>query len=246
MSLRRLRSLKHSRGQTTLSTESSSAGMPPLKGLRASSAETLSSPGTQTRSLSKLPPLDESAWRILDFDLETLAAGFADPEWVPQKITVAAWSWIGEEEVHYATALKPGFFDRRLRVRALMPLVKAIWEADVVTGHNLLRFDLPVLNAELMRAGLNPLPNLWVQDTMKFPKSKGLKKSQDDVSLMVGSEQRKLSLNWEEWDRAYEVKGWPLVIERCKTDVLAHKEMREGLAAQNALDKPRKWRSRKP
>lgn len=228
--------------QTETSTEHSSVAMPPLPVLRDSRQETTSEPS----SLVRLPPLPSGPWKILDFDLETLAAGFADPDWVPQKITVAAWSWIGSDEVEHATAGKAGFFDRRLRVRALKPLIEAIEEADVVTGHNLLRFDLPVLNAELIRGGQPGLPNLWVQDTMKFPKTKGLKKSQDDVSEMTGGELDKLSLNWEQWDRAYEERGWTIVIERCCSDVEQHKEMRANLEKQGVLDRPRKWKSRKP
>jgi hypothetical protein len=41
----------------------------------------------------------------LDFDCETLAAGFADPEWVPNRITAIAWSWVGEDAVETRTIL---------------------------------------------------------------------------------------------------------------------------------------------
>jgi hypothetical protein len=36
------------------------------------------------------------ARRILDFDIECVAAGYADPEWVPSHITAIAWSWVDE------------------------------------------------------------------------------------------------------------------------------------------------------
>ena len=42
-----------------------------------------------TAAISQVTP------RVLDFDVETVAAGFADPDWVPQKITCVAWSWVG-------------------------------------------------------------------------------------------------------------------------------------------------------
>ena len=48
---------------------------------------------------------DAGESRILDFDCETLAAGFADPEWVPNRITAIAWSWIGTDDVHTRTIL---------------------------------------------------------------------------------------------------------------------------------------------
>src|SRR6187551_823836 len=58
-----------------------------------------SQPSLTIRRLSR-PEREERPLRILDFDVETVAAGFADPNWVPQKITCVAWSWIGEEKVH--------------------------------------------------------------------------------------------------------------------------------------------------
>src|SRR4051812_24277046 len=129
--------------------------------------------------------------KILDWDLETLAAGFADPDWVPQKITVAAWSWIGSSKVESLMVGKEGFFSSEIRGQSLLPLLKAIEEADMLTGHNLLRFDLPVLNTECIRAGLPTLPRRRVQDTIRLPKSKGLKKGQDDLSVMLGGRLKK-------------------------------------------------------
>ena len=34
--------------------------------------------------------------RLLVYDLETYATGFADPSWVPQVVTCVAWKWLGE------------------------------------------------------------------------------------------------------------------------------------------------------
>ena len=180
-----------------------------------------------TRPLSRINPLPrERNLRILDFDLETLAAGFADPNWVPQKITCAAWSWIGEDRVHSRITGKGGFFNAKLRVSRLAPLIDAIAEADIVTGHNLIRFDLPVLNAELMRGGVEPLERLRVQDTMKLPKSKGFKKGQDNLSGVLGTAADKQAMTWFEWDEAYEDRFWREVISRCESDVIQHKQMR--------------------
>jgi hypothetical protein len=192
--------------------------------------------------LSRLGGIEaQGPLRILDFDLETLAAGFADPEWVPQKITVAAWSWIGEDAVEVSSSGKAGFFDRGLRLAALVPLVDAIRSADVLTGHNILRFDLRVLNADLIRCGGDPLPEVVVQDTMRIPRAKGLKKGQDDLSVMLGSPLKKKTLNWEEWDRAYEDYDWADAIERCRSDVQQHKQLRARLLDRHLLRAPRTY-----
>jgi len=181
--------------------------------------------------------------RILDFDLETVAAGFADPEWVPQKITCVAWSWIGEEEVFSRIATSEGLFRRPERRRKmLVPLLEAIGEADMLTGHNLLRFDLPVLNSECLRLGLRPLDSVLVQDTMRLVKTKGFKKGQDNIVTLTKVPIPKLSLSWQEWQEAYEEKGWATVVERCVTDVKGHKLMRQEMLDRGWLKEPTRWR----
>ena len=198
------------------------------------------------KKLVRLPAFEITAsseeGRVLDFDLETLAAGFADPQWVPQKITVASWSWVDEEEIHTVITTKEGFFSREIRAReVLAPLVEVIEQADMLTGHNLLRFDLPVLNAELLRCGLPSLKKVKVQDTIRLAKTKGLKKGQDDLSVMASGSLKKKTMNWEEWDRAYEEDSWDEIIERCESDILQHKELRLYLLKNNYLRPPQIW-----
>ena len=179
--------------------------------------------------------------KILDFDIETLAAGFADPNWVPQKITCISWSWIGSDEVKSVTTGKDGFFDKRIRGKRIAQFLKEFEEADIVTGHNLLRFDLPVLNAECILCGLGKLPSIRVQDTMKLPKTKGLKKGLDNIGIMLGSPQEKQAMNWAEWDSAYEVDGWPEIISRCESDVLLHKQIRQAMIDEDILGPITTW-----
>ncbi len=86
---------------------------PPLvEKLRALPSAAISAQATSKRQsrLKKLPPSSRSG--ILDFDIETVAAGFGDPEWVPQKITCVAWSWIGDEQVESRICGPFGIFGR--------------------------------------------------------------------------------------------------------------------------------------
>lgn len=180
--------------------------------------------------------------RILDWDCETIAAGFADPDWVPQKITCVAWSWIGSEEIEARISTSEGLFSNpEKRAKMLEPLLKAIDEADMITGHNLIRFDLPILNSECLRLGFPSLKGMLVQDTMRFVKTKGFKKGQDNISALIEVPIHKLSLSWQQWQEAYAEKGWSTVVERCKSDVASHKIMRQEMLDRGWLRSPIRW-----
>lgn len=179
-------------------------------------------------SLSAKPA---SAKRILDFDIETIAAGFADPAWVPMHLTAMAWSWLDEDKVTVRTLVDyaknvPDF----LQVMfigckpMLAEFVDVFNSADIVTGHNINRFDVPALNAELMRLGLEPLRDKPRIDTMRLrAKTHGFKKGQDVMSVIYDLPAEKKALNWAEWQQAYAEPGWPTIRERCGGDVVQHK-----------------------
>ncbi len=184
--------------------------------------------------------------RIIDFDIETIAAGFADPDWVPQKITCVAWSWIGEEEVEVRVCGATGLFGNpKRRARMLKPLLTAINEADMLTGHNIIRFDLPVLNAECLRLGFPSLPAKKVEDTMRLVRTKGFKKGQDNIGRLLRVPAEKMSLDWQAWQDAYDEKGWETIKERCVSDIVQHKMIREEMRLKGWLQPPIIWRPKR-
>ena len=184
-----------------------------------------------------------SPTRILDFDIETRAAGYADPSWVPDDVTCYAWSWIGSGKVRGSVSGPDACFGPYEKQREwLRPLRDLLCEADIVTGHNILRFDLRVVNANFMRFGLDPLPELRVQDTMRLPKTKGFKKGQDNIGDLLQIPIHKLPLNHQQWDQAYREPGWPTVLDRCVTDVEQHVLIREAMLERGWLGEPRTWR----
>ena len=180
---------------------------------------------------------------ILDLDIETVAAGFADPDWVPQKITCVAWSWIGSDEVESRVCGPTGLFGKPdNRARMLEPLLGQIMEADILTGHNIARFDLPIINSECMRLGLEPIRRVRVQDTMRLAvRSKGFKKGQDNLASLFKAPEQKLNLNWQEWQDAYDEDGWGMIRRRCESDVISHKQIREKLLAADLVKATRWW-----
>ena len=187
---------------------------------------------------------DPPATRVLDFDIETVAAGFADPEWVPQKITCIAWSWVDSDDVSVMTCGgSSGLYEAPHRRRKLLAsFLKDFAKADMVTGHNLIRFDLPIVNSECMRLGLPTLGRVLVQDTMRLSRSKGLKKGQDNLAGLVRTIERKLALDWQQWEDAYAEPGWPVVMDRARSDVVMHKQLRQALLERGWLKPPSWWR----
>lgn len=192
-----------------------------------------------TLTLPRLKPVAERPRRTLDFDIETLAAGYADPEWVPSTVTAWAFSWGDTIEVDALPVRH--LYDRKARRRFLQPLLRALEDADVLSGHNIIRFDLPVLQAEVMRLGLPSLPTRLVQDTIRLPRAKGFKKGQDNLAVLTGVREEKLPLNFEQWAAAYSERDLGTVKERVAGDVRQHMRLREQMRERGWLVAPRMW-----
>lgn len=211
--------------------------------VQATAPESVAKPVRIPALVTKVRDASDKA-RILDFDVETVAAGFADPDWVPQKITCVAWSWVGSDKVDSRICGPEGIFGRpSRRAEMLAPLLEAIAEADMLTGHNILRFDLPVINAECMRLGLEPIREKRVQDTMRLARAKGFKKGQDNLETLFRTRQQKLALNWQEWQDAYDEEDWKTIRDRAETDVIGHKQIRQELIERKLLKPPVTWRA---
>ncbi len=170
-----------------------------------------------------------------------MAAGFADPQWVPNRTTCWAYSWVGSGEVTVDALAVADFYNHEARRRFLLPLLAAVEQADVLTGHNIIRFDLGILNAECLLLGLPLLQPVLVQDTIRLPKSKGFKKGQDNMAFALGVKEEKLPLDWAQWEAAYGDKALEIIKERCASDVLMHVQMREAMRERGWLRAPKLW-----
>jgi len=200
---------------------------------------------SQTISLEPpnlLPLAAERVAKILSFDTECVAAGFEDPAFVPAKIICVAWSWVGQDNVDSRISTPMGVFGNpSLRRDMLAALLEQIGKAEMLTGHNIDRHDLPRINAECMRLGLQPVRHALVQDTMRLCRSLGFKKGQDNLGVLFKSPHRKLALNWQEWENAYDEDGWETVRKRCESDVIGQKFNRQILLDLGYLRPPSQW-----
>lgn len=116
--------------------------------------------------------------------------------------------------------------------------------ADIVTGHHIRGFDLPILNSFLLELGKSPLPSKLVSDTKNdLIKFHGFSKSQESLGDLLGIKRPKVSMSQMEWREANRLtkRGLRAVRERVIGDVLQHEELREKLIELNALGRPRMW-----
>ena len=117
--------------------------------------------------------------RVLFFDIETTP----NLAWIWKKyeqnaigdfvkerhMIVFAWKWMGEKKIH---ALSLPMFPRFKKDKDdNTDLVKALHrlfsEADIVVGHNLDWFDVPMANVEFIGHGMNPPSPYKTVDTLK-------------------------------------------------------------------------------
>jgi hypothetical protein len=117
--------------------------------------------------------------RILDFDCESRPLGWLGSDFVHQEITVIAWKWInepGDVEVRALTT------DDRTRGRMLRAFRQAYDEADMVAGHYIRSYDLPLVNAMLVELDEPALTRKLSSDTKNdLPPMKGISKSQENL-----------------------------------------------------------------
>ncbi len=186
--------------------------------------------------------------RVLCFDMETFAAGFADPEWVPQKITCIAWAFLGEtvrSTIPWGGGMGPqqAWWTKEGRRNMMLPFDEALRQAEVLTGHNIARFDLRVWNAECLRVGIEPFRGpVIIRDTMRLVGNpKGYKKGLDNIAVALGAEEHKIPLNWQEWDDAYEDPTWATVIDRCESDVVLQSQVLEKMDDRDLLRADYVW-----
>jgi hypothetical protein len=191
--------------------------------------------------------VDYTPARLLIYDLETYATGFADPNWVPQVVTCVAWKFLGEGDVFSRASIDyarprsmPHLQPEAIR-KMVTPFLKALESADGVITYNGQRFDNPVLNGTMYYLGLPPLRQIVNYDLHDFGKVKGVKKGLDNTAVHLGALEQKLGLNHAQWTEGYLEPGWPTIKERAKSDVELTEEVFYLKQKAGWLKPPRKW-----
>ena len=181
--------------------------------------------------------------RVLDFDMEARPLGWLGGDYVHKEVTAIGWAWIEDGQavdVDFAQITK----DARSHRRMLSKFREQIEKADIVTGHYIRGFDLPLLNGALDEFDLPLLGNILTQDTKNdLPKLNGTSKSQENMSSQAGLSKPKVQMDVPKWREANRLTkaGLKLTEERVVGDVLQHVELRQHLLEKGMLSPPKLW-----
>lgn len=176
----------------------------------------------------------------MHFDMECLPGHWIGGDYVSKVVTAAAWSWRGSDFVNVRTHYD---CEPRFIVRAL---AKHIRSADIVTGHYIRGFDLPLLNGALLREGEEPLEQVLTVDTkMDLLKTHGRSQSQKNLAGLLGVPAPKVDLTLGEWEQFnlkhpdFRDRGEIRVVG----DVIQHKQLYQALEDRGWLGSPKVWSS---
>jgi hypothetical protein len=180
--------------------------------------------------------------KILDFDIETRLVGFYEAGRFKPKgsePTAIAGSFVGSDKMY--VWLQPDYSVEKM----LIHFSDLFDEADIVTGHYIRKFDLPILNGSLFEHGLPLLGQKLVQDTkVDLREMEALSKSQENLSEMLDLADSKYRMNDVKWRKATRLtpEGVKDTGTRVTNDVRQHKSLRQALLGAGALNPPTLWK----
>ena len=201
---------------------------------------------------------------ILDFDCECRPLHWYGGDWVSKEITAIAWAVvnprrpdkakgkvrcvllgepISDEDLTWAPYIDPESETWTVPMM-LEAFVEAYNAADMVTGHFIRGFDLPLVNGALLENGMPPLGPKLAHDTKgDLIRFQGLSKSQENLGGMLGLRHPKVQMNQTTWRAANQLlpEGIELARKRVVGDVRQHIEMRAVLIEREMLNPPKRW-----
>jgi hypothetical protein len=178
-------------------------------------------------------------FRVLDFDIENRPLNYAGgDDFTFSEVTAIAWR-LGNKGPISALCLGEVPFRTML-----LGFVAAYVQADLVTGHNIIKHDLRILNGALLEEGLSPLPPKMVCDTYTHLKRKGgVSGSQENLAKMLGVRVPKQGMSQADWREANRLtpEGIDKTRRRVVGDVKQHVALRRELLKRQWLHPPRLW-----
>jgi hypothetical protein len=178
--------------------------------------------------------------RVLDFDVEARPLHWISGDYVSKEITAIAWAWTDQPKD--VTCYLLGESDP---INMLRAFVDAYDRADLVTGHYIRGYDLPMINGALTEYQLPTLSEKMTHDTkIDLVIRQGLSGSQENLGAMLGLVNPKVKMDQEKWRAANRLtpEGMALARERVIGDVRQHIEMRQRMLELGYLAPPKRWK----
>lgn len=179
---------------------------------------------------------------ILDFDCEARPLSWIGGDFVSKEITAIACKFV---DLPAAVAPSVWMLGQGYDAIAMLQMFRTMYDgADMVTGHWITGFDLPMLNGAMLEHGLASLGPKLVHDTKQhLVKRSGISASQESLGAMLGLSHPKVGMNQTKWRDANRLKpeGLRFTRERVAGDVLQHIELRQRLIELGYLGPPRVW-----
>jgi hypothetical protein len=185
--------------------------------------------------------------RVLDFDCEARPLHWIGGDYVSKEITAIAWAWCDAPERVTCYLLGETAAPLEVQAKAMLLAFRAAYEqADMVTGHFIRGYDLPMVNGALTEYQLPTLGDKLSHDTkIDLVRRQGLSGSQENLGAMLNLENPKVKMDQKKWRDANRLtwEGLAAVRERVVGDVKQHIEMRRRLLQLGYLGDPVMWRS---
>lgn len=187
--------------------------------------------------------------RELCFDLESRPSAYWYEGKTTAEITAFGWKWSHEPQVKTLILNREGRFVRDDGKDISYELAYVVFRgmlarADLVYGHNIRSFDLPLFQAGLLRQELPPLPPIRTTDTLRdYPKRRDMSASLENLAEMYGLGGAKLHMSQIHWERANRLDddGVDRARMRVASDVLLQERLRARLLDLRLLKPPRIW-----
>ncbi len=188
--------------------------------------------------------------KVLDFDVECRPLAWYGGDFVTKQPTAIAWKVVGDRakpSVAYIgeSGISANVLDEEEAM--LTEFIRAYDDADIVTGHFIRGFDLPLLNGALIRLGMSLLEDKLTQDTKNdFAKRHGMSLSQENLGATFELHHPKVPMNTARWEAGNMLlpHGIEWTKERVVGDVKQHIELRQKMLDQGLLRRPQYWSSK--
>lgn len=212
---------------------------------------TAAAPEVPGPDLPALVPLPEPRpLRVLDFDSECRPDAYLGGDLTTRSLTGIAARFVGEATTwcRVISASEHKTFAEQ-SIAMLTEFVELYDAADMVTGHNIRRHDLPIISGACMYFGLPPLSPKLTSDTLRDMPKRGLvfSASQENLGDMLDVLDDKYHMNNARWKRANTLEGVELTRARVVSDVEMHLQVRAAMLARRRPDgspllgPPRRW-----